>query len=129
MRRRVPVHPGWGIAALRVAMGLVLLLHGYQKFAGGLAAVSAYFAQMSIPLPGVTGPFIAALELVGGALLVLGLATRWVGLLFALEFVVATFWVALPRAGVTRSGLEIMLLAGGLLLFLNGGGKAALDRT
>ena len=129
MRRRVPVHPGWGIAALRVAMGLVLLLHGYQKFAGGLATVSAYFAQMSIPLPGVTGPFIAALELVGGALLVLGLATRWVGLLFALEFVVATFWVALPRAGVTRSSLEIMLLAGGLLLFLNGGGKAALDRT
>lgn len=129
MRRRVPIHPGWGIAALRVAMGLVLLLHGYQKFAGGLSAVSAYFAQMSIPLPSVTGPFIAALELVGGALLVLGLATRWVGLLFALEFAVATFWVALPRGGVTRSSLEIMLLAGGLLLFLNGGGKAALDRT
>ncbi len=129
MRRRVPVHPGWGIATLRVAMGLVMLLHGYQKFAGGLNAVSAYFAQVSIPLPGVTGPLIAALELVGGVLLVLGLATRWVGLLFALEFAVATFWVAVPRGGVIRSSLEIMLLAGGLLLFLNGGGKAALDRT
>ncbi len=74
----------------------------------------------------VSGPFIALLELVGGILLLLGVAGRWLGLLYAIEFAVAFFYVKLP-AGFQGARLDLMLLAGGLLIFLAGPGKAALD--
>jgi putative oxidoreductase len=66
------------------------------------------------------------LEIVGGALLILGIATRWVALLFAIEFLVATFYVKLP-VGLAGARLDIMLLAGNILLFLAGPGRAAVD--
>ena len=125
-RFAVPVHPGWGVTAVRVAAGVVLALHGYQKFADGLGATSGYFARVGIPLPALAAPLIAVLELVGGSLLVLGVATRWLGLLFAVEFAVVTFWVVLPRAGWRGSSLELMLLAAAVLFALAGSGKAAL---
>jgi putative oxidoreductase len=121
--------PGWGITILRISMGLVMAVHGYQKFAGGLPNVSAFFAKLSIPIPGLMGPFISVLELGGGILPLLGLATRWLGLLFALEHIVTTFWVKVPMQGWHSSELERMLLAGGIVLFLVGPGKLAIDEV
>ena len=79
-------------------------------------------------LPELTGPVIAVLELVGGILLVLGWATRWLGLLFAIEMLVATFWVQMPAKGWNGSELERMLLASGITLFFAGAGKLAIDQ-
>src|SRR5713101_6110914 len=107
MRGIFGVEPGWGVTVVRISMGLIFAVHGYQKFAGGIAGVSAFFAKVSIPLPGLMAPFIATLELVGGILLVLGLASRWVGLLFAIEMIVTTFWVQIPGRGPARSGIEM----------------------
>lgn len=84
---------------MRLAAGFVLALHGYRKFADGLGVVSDYFARVGVPLPGLAVPLVAGVELVGGILLCLGFATWWLGLLFAVEFAVVTFWVALPPAG------------------------------
>jgi hypothetical protein len=55
------IEPAWGVTVLRIATGLVFAVHGYQKFAGCVANVSAFFAKQSIPLPELMGPFIAAL--------------------------------------------------------------------
>jgi putative oxidoreductase len=122
------LEPGWGLTVLRVAMGLVFATHGYAKFAAGLGKASVFFAKVSIPLPELTGPLIAVLELVGGILLVLGWATRWLGLLFAIEMLVATFWVQVPAKGWNGSELERMLLAGGITLLFGGAGKLAIDQ-
>lgn len=121
--------PGWGVAAVRVVMGLILLNAGWGKVAIGLPTVASNFAKMGMPAPGVTGPFIALLELVGGALLLVGLAGRWVGLLFAIEFVVAAFVVKLPSAGWAGARLDLMLLAGGVLLFFAGSGRLSIDEV
>ncbi|HZF03279.1 MAG TPA: DoxX family protein [Patescibacteria group bacterium] len=121
--------PGWGVAVVRVVMGLILLTAGWGKITAGFATVAANFAKMGMPVPGVTGPFIALLELVGGALLLVGLGGRWLGLLFALEFVVATFVVKLPSAGWAGARLDVMLLAGGVLLFLAGSGRVSIDEV
>jgi len=61
-----------------------------------------------------------------GALLLLGIAGRWLGLLFTIEFLVAFFYVKLP-AGFNGARLDLMLLVGGLLIFLAGPGRAAVD--
>jgi len=75
------------------------------------------------------GPVIEVLELIGGMLLVLGGATRWLGLLFAMEMLVAMFWVQMPAKGWNGSELERMLLAGGITLFFTGAGKLAIDQV
>jgi len=127
MRGIFGVDPGWGVTVVRISMGLIFAVHGYQKFAGGIAGVSAFFAKVSIPLPGLMAPVIAILELVGGLLLLAGVATRWVGLLFAIEMIVTTFWVQIPGGGWGASDLDRSLLAGGILLLLAGAGRAAVD--
>ncbi|MGH7389705.1 MAG: DoxX family protein [Candidatus Rokuibacteriota bacterium] len=128
MRGIWSIHPGWGITAVRIAMGIIFLVAGWQKVSGGLDGLAAAFAKMGIPVPGLAGPFVAVLELVGGALLILGLGARWLGLLFAIEFVVATLYVKMPM-GWGGARLDVMLLAGGLLLFLAGSGRAAVDEV
>jgi len=122
------IHPGWGVTAVRIAMGVIFVIAGWQKFQAGMDAVTGSFVKMGIPAPGVAAPFIAALELVGGALLILGIATRWLGLLFAIQFVVATFYVKLP-VGWPGARLDLMLLVGGVLLFFAGPGHAAVDEV
>ena len=109
--------------------GLLFAVHGYQKFARGLGDVSVYFAKISIPFPGVMAPFIATLELVGGILLIIGLFTRVVSALFALEMLVTTVWVKLALgAGWNASDLDRMLLGAGILMVLAGPGAAAADK-
>jgi len=126
MRGILGIHPGWGLTAVRVAMALVLIVTGWGKMTAGMATVTGNFEKMAIPMPGIAGPFIAVLELVGGALLLLGIAGRWLGLLYTIEFLVAFFYVKLP-AGFLGARLDLMLLAGGLAIFLAGPGKAAVD--
>ena len=126
MRGILGIHPGWGITTVRVAMALVLIVAGWGKMNAGMAMVTGNFEKMAIPMAAIAGPFIAILELVGGALLLLGMASRWLGLLFTVEFAVAFFYVKLP-AGFPGARLDLMLLAGGLLIFLAGPGKAAAD--
>ncbi len=126
MREVFGIPREWGITVVRVAMGIILLSYGYQKFAGGVGAVAAGFEKYQIPLPGLAAPFISTLELVGGALLIVGLGARWIGLLFALEHVVTTFWVQLRLRGWPNGRSELLLMACGILLFLAGPGRAAI---
>lgn len=128
MRDLLGIDAAWGITVVRVTMGLVFALHGYQKFSSGVGAVVASFAKMGIPAPQVVGPFIAALELIGGICLIVGLVTRLFGLLFSCEMLVTTLLVLLPMRGWNASELDRMLLASGLLLVLAGPGRLALDQ-
>ena len=120
------IHPGWGITAVRVAMAIILILAGWAKMNAGMTTVAGNFEKMAVPMANISGPFIAVLELAGGILLLLGAAGRWLGLLYSIEFAVAFFYVKLP-AGFPGARLDLMLLAGGILIFLAGPGKAAVD--
>jgi putative oxidoreductase len=128
MRGIFGIHPGWGLTLVRLSMGLIFTAHGYQKLMGGMAGVAGYFAKVGVPMPELMAPVIATVELVGGILLILGLATRWVGLVLALEMVVTGFWVQMPTKGWNASELDRILLAAGLMLFLAGPGRAAVDK-
>jgi uncharacterized membrane protein YphA (DoxX/SURF4 family) len=118
---------GWGIAVVRVIMGFVLIITGYEKLTSGLQRVGASMAKNQIPFPTVMGAYITALELVGGFLLLIGLGGRWLGLLYIGEFLVVSFDVVVPTRGWMDGRLPIMLLAGALMLFVSGSGKASLD--
>jgi uncharacterized membrane protein YphA (DoxX/SURF4 family) len=121
------VHPGWGIAAVRIVAGIILIVAGYTKFAGGLQGFTGFLTQIGMPLPGVMGLVIPTMELVGGLLVLLGLGVRWLALYFICEFIVTTFVVKLPRQGWDNSRIDMMMLAASVMLLLAGAGKASVD--
>ncbi len=61
--------------AARATVGWVFLESGWGKL-HDLDGVVKFFAGLGIPAPQLQAPFVAGTELVGGALLLLGLATR-----------------------------------------------------
>jgi putative oxidoreductase len=122
----------WGITILRVMVGIVFLAHGGQKvFVYGFSGVSGAFGQMGIPMPTVLGPFVAVLELVGGMMLIVGVGTRWVSILFAIEMAVAVLKVHLSGGFFLPQGFEFALtmFAACCAVALEGPGPAALGRT
>src|SRR6476646_9018559 len=72
-----PKHSAVGIALLRIVLGVIILMHGWQKFFGmGIGGVTGFFTQVGAPMPGVMAPVIATIELAGGIALIIGLLTR-----------------------------------------------------
>ena len=123
------LHPGYGIAIVRIMAGLVLLLAGYAKWTGpGVAGVTGFFGNVGIPAAGVMAPLLMSFEVIGGLLLILGLFTRFVGAAMIVEFLVARFLVSLPsQAGWNAARLDFLLLACGALFLLAGAGLLSVD--
>lgn len=120
-----------GLTVLRVVLGITFLLHGWQKFTEWtIAGTQASFAEMGVPLAEVAAPAVAVLELAGGALLVLGLATRVVAALLALVMLGALVLVHLPAGFFAADGgieLVLLLTAASLLFALAGAGRWSVD--
>ncbi|MFC6094421.1 DoxX family protein [Saccharothrix lopnurensis] len=100
------------VAALigRTGLGVVFIAHGWQKVVeSGMDGTAAGFAAMGVPLPTLSAWFTAVVELVGGALLILGVATPVVGALLAFAMLGALLAFAMLGA------LVIVHLPNGLL--------------
>lgn len=122
----------WGLLILRVVVGLVFAVHGAQKFfLFGIDGTAGFFGSLGIPLPQVAAIVVILLELGGGLALLIGLGTRYVAGLLAVNMLVALATVHLPNGFfVDGNGFEfvLVLLAAALFFVLNGGGSLAVDR-
>jgi putative oxidoreductase len=121
------------ITVLRVILGFLFAAHGWQKFnEWTVAGTQAAFAQMGVPAAQISAPLVAGLELAGGIALILGVLTRVVATLLALNMLGALFLVHAP-AGVfaDKGGYELVLLlaAAALALALTGAGRLSVDRA
>lgn len=125
-----PLRLDLGLAVLRVVVGLVFLVHGYQKlFLMGMGGVTEFFTQIGAPLPGISAPLVSLLEFGGGLALILGLFTPVVAALLALDMLGAMLLVHLPAGFyVAEGGYEFVLTLFGasLALALTGPGTYAL---
>lgn len=126
------IHPsaaGIALLVLRVAIGATFLAHGVDKL-GDLSGTEQGFDGMGIPAPALMAPFVALTETIGGALLIVGLATPLAGLALAIDMVVA--WLTAHTGSgffVADGGPELVMLlgAGSLALALVGPGRFSLD--
>jgi putative oxidoreductase len=85
--------------------------HGYQKlFQMGIGAVTEAWIGMGVPLPQITAPLVSILEFAGGIALILGLLTRIVAALLAMDMLGAIFLVHLPNGFFLPNGYEFALI-------------------
>ena len=117
----------------RVALGVIFIARGYQHWVGdGMARTVATFAQAGVPQPKLAAYTAASLELVGGALLIIGLLTTIVATLLALLVAGAGYFVHMDAGFFAeQGGVEYPLVLVLLLLFIVvfGAGRASLDKV
>jgi putative oxidoreductase len=117
-----------GLLVLRAALGCAFMFHGYPKLFGDPAAAVQTFAKLGFP--GYFAYIAGVLEVFGGGLLVLGLFTRGVALLLAIEMGVALFRVHIPSAGIynePKYELPMIFGAAALALATTGAGLISMD--
>lgn len=127
----------WGLLLVRVVVGGLLMGHGSQKLFGwfggyGLAGVGGWMESMGLR-PGRTWAAVAGLgEVVGGALLLLGLLNPLGSI--AILSVMAMAWVKVhwgKPIWVDKGGVELPLtnMAAVLAVALAGPGAYSLDKV
>lgn len=117
---------------MRVALGVLFLAHGINKLQMGLDSVSGWFSGLG--LPGFMAYVITGIELIGGVLLIVGLFTRYVSILFIAVLIGAVVTAKLP-AGLLGNGqsagyeLDIAFILIALYLAVAGQTGLSLDRA
>jgi putative oxidoreductase len=122
-------------AALRIALGLILIPHGCQKLFGwfggaGLERFATIFANIGYK-PGLFWAIVVGLtEALGGLLLALGLFTRPVALAILIFMLNAIYVTSAEGFFWTAGGFEYSLLIGFVALYflIRGGGACSIDR-
>lgn len=116
-----------GLLLLRAAVGGTLIAHGLQKLlVFTLPGVVDSFTGMGIPFAPVVAPAVAAIELIGGSLIVLGIGTRVAGLLAAAAMLGAIVTAHAGSGFFSADGgfeLPLLIACAAVALVLTGPGR------
>jgi uncharacterized membrane protein YphA (DoxX/SURF4 family) len=132
---------------VRVIVGWVFLSEGIQKFLLPEALGAGRFAKIGIPSPEIMGPFVGVVEIVCGALLILGLCTRLAAIPLWIDISVAIlstkvpillergYWLfTLPKASrygfwgmMSDARTDFSMWMGLVFLLIVGAGSVSLD--
>jgi len=114
----------------RIAVGVVFLAHGLQKWDMGLGGVTDMVNGMGIPLPTLTALFLMVIETAGAVAFIAGAALPLLGVLFAVDMIGAIFFVHLDAGLTGQGGYELVLILGAAALALGfNGGRFSLDHV
>ena len=120
-----------GKLILRVAMGILILLHGIAKVSKGVDGIGGMLASHG--LPGVLAYLVYVGEIVAPVLLIIGLYTRPAAAIVAINMLVAIWLVhrkdlgALNGQGGWALELQGMFLFAAIALAFTGGGRFGLN--
>ncbi len=127
-------YSNWGVLALRIAVGIIFIVHGWPKISQA-RMMGTGMAQMSGMSPSVMTGFTfvqGLLEAAGGVLLILGIWTQVVNVVFIIFMAGA---IALKNTAMktgfmaqqtTGWEFDFVLLAANIMLLVIGPGSLAL---
>ena len=119
---------------IRVIVGWVFLSEGIQKFLFPAALGVGRFVKIGIPAPQFSAPFVGIVEIVCGALLIVGLLTRLASIPLLIDIIVAIAATKIPM--LSQSGFWAMMheartdfcmLLGLIFLLIVGSGTLSFD--
>jgi|SRR6185437_7930807 len=124
----------WGLFLLRLLVGWVFLSEGIQKFLFPGALGAGRFEKIGIPIPNFSGPFVGIVEIVCGALLIVGLWTTLAAIPLLIDIVVAIGTTKFPMllkqgfwAAMHEGRTDFCMLLGLVVILLLGAGNLSLD--
>lgn len=118
-----------GLFALRLAIATIFIYAGFNKVAIGHTMASGMFASMGLPGGGSLWAYlIGGLEIIGGAMVLLGVFARYAACVLSIILIVAM--LTIHRTGpFTGFFLPLSLLGGTLAILGGGAGKWRLVKT
>jgi uncharacterized membrane protein YphA (DoxX/SURF4 family) len=125
---------GKAIVLIRILVGWVFLSEGIQKFLFPAALGEGRFAKIGIPSPHLSAPFVGGVEIVFGALILIGLFTRLATVPLLIDIIVALISTKLPMfakngiwSTLHEARTDVSMLLGLIFLLIVGGGLWSLD--
>jgi putative oxidoreductase len=145
-QRLLATHAPNAVVLVRALVGWVFLSEGIQKFLFPDELGPGRFKKIGIPAAEIMGPFVGAVEIVAGTLILAGLLTRIAALSLILDMAVAItstkipillgrgFWgFAAPKAKpglwsmAHESRTDFSMLLGAVFLLIVGAGGLSID--
>ena len=117
-----------GFLLLRIAIGTMLIHHGYEKLENIENFADAFVRPLHLPFPIVSSYFAAFAEIVGSWMVICGLGTR-LGALAILGTISFAIYHALVTSGFNIYLLELLVLywGGAACIVLSGPGNFSID--
>jgi putative oxidoreductase len=119
---------------IRIAVGSIFFSEGIQKFLFPDALGPGRFTKIGIPAPEFTAPFVGVVEIVFGALIIVGLLTRLSAIPLLIDISVAIATTKIPMllekgfwAAAHEARTDFAMLLGLIFLLTVGAGSLSLD--
>src|SRR5438552_5349002 len=96
LRRHMTTTAPGSVVLIRIVVGGVFLSEGIQKFLFPNDLGVGRFVKIGIPAPQVMAPFVGVVEIVCGALIILGLLTRFAAIALIIDMLVAISTTKIP---------------------------------
>lgn len=112
---------------LRIAIGVIFIVHGYGKLFGGAPGMPAFtgmVAGLGFPMPAFFAYAAALSEFLGGIALLLGIGTRIASVLIMIVMVVA--FMGVKQFSLPKGDPDVALFAIALAIYFMGPGKYSL---
>jgi putative oxidoreductase len=135
-RKLATSNDGSAVVLIRLLVGWVFVSEGIQKFLFPAALGVGRFAKIGIPAPQIFAPFVGTVEIVCGALIVLGLLTRLATIPLLINMAVAIATTKVPLLNhegawkmLHEARTDFSMVLGLLFLLIVGAGRWSMDAT
>ena len=122
------------VILIRIIVGGVFLSEGIQKFLFPVALGVGRFEKIGIPAPEVMAPFVGAVEIMGGVLLLSGFLARLAATPLIINMLVAISTTKVPillKSGfwamAHEARVDFAMLLGCIFLLIEGAGTWSID--